>query len=232
MVGIRKGIDWKHVAISAAAGAVGGYYSQVYTPMVGAIAGNVASQGVAMMLGMQKRFDWRSVAVSAAVAGMNMAIDKSMNSSGPALSNTASTDGAQFTGFAADFATGIDKGTLSQGLRMAVYNRGKMDWANVAADAFGNTIGNSIVADMWEYREEAFAEMANQNQERYADEPGIASLPGASSRRAIIQINGQNYDAVTGEPVNLPPTVAMGPGTPGPTTASIVCFLRKPSAGA
>jgi hypothetical protein len=51
---------------------------------------------------------------------------------------------------------------------------------DVGVNAIGNAIGNSIVADMRNQasNEQAFAEMANQNQERYVDEPGIAYLPG------------------------------------------------------
>jgi hypothetical protein len=41
-------------------------------------------------------------------------------------------------------------GTTTQIIRMAVYGQGKLDFASIAADAFGNAIGDSMVSAMQE----------------------------------------------------------------------------------
>jgi hypothetical protein len=43
-------------------------------------------------------------------------------------------------------AAGIIGGTVTQGIRMAVYNQGKLDFASIAADSFGNALGESLAA--------------------------------------------------------------------------------------
>jgi hypothetical protein len=62
--------------------------------------------------------------------------------------------GAQFTQAVADVLVG----TVRQGIRMAVYGKGKLDFASIAADAFGSALGNGLVnqindrhsSDLWQ----------------------------------------------------------------------------------
>jgi hypothetical protein len=65
-------------------------------------------------------------------------------------------------GFGAKLANNLVSGVVSQGLRMAIYRQGKLDWAQIAWDAFGNAIGSEIVETLI---------VAEDRQERYALAP-------------------------------------------------------------
>jgi hypothetical protein len=49
--------------------------------------------------------------------------------------------GAHMSSFGASLAGGLTSGLI----RSAIYNKGKVDYASIAADAFGNAVGNSVV---------------------------------------------------------------------------------------
>ncbi len=49
------------------------------------------------------------------------------------------------TSLAAQFTSGMVNGVIGQEIRMKVYNQGKIDYEQIAADAFGNALANSIV---------------------------------------------------------------------------------------
>jgi hypothetical protein len=48
--------------------------------------------------------------------------------------------------FGQSLVAGFVSGVITQRIRMAVYNKGKLDYASIGADAFGNALGDSIVA--------------------------------------------------------------------------------------
>lgn len=96
---------------------------------------NAVTQGIAMTTGYQDQFNWRSLAVSAAVAPLaaktNVAIEQSQF--------------AKETGYwGTRFAENLANGTGTQAMRAILYNGGKLDYEQIAADAFGNMLGNSI----------------------------------------------------------------------------------------
>lgn len=162
-MGMQDKINWRSAVVSAlAAGATAGVGSgNVGSLMLQSAVNNVTSQGIAMLFGVQDRFDWRSVAVAAFTTG----ISEGLKLNG-AIANGVS--GVTNSAFAADFFKNAAQNTLRQGLRIAVDGKGKMDWAMVAADSFGNALGNSIVADMEDQKEIRVANNARKAMEAEA----------------------------------------------------------------
>lgn len=106
--------------------------SAVATRFVIAALSNAATQGIAVATGLQEKFSWRSVAASAVGTGIGQAL------SGPLNSAFGTTDLGQFatravSGFAAGMATAALRG-------------GRIGATQVAIDAFGNALGDSIAA--------------------------------------------------------------------------------------
>jgi hypothetical protein len=157
--GVQDEFSWKSVGLAALGAAVtsgigalsGGAaagnnasflgISQAKDPLLFAAARGVTNslvtQGLGSALGLQS-FSWKAIAVSAITAPLNAAINKyGLNEM---LKDTDA--------FVRDSVTGIVNGTLAQSVRMQVYSDGKVDWASIAADAFGNAIGNSVVSSM------------------------------------------------------------------------------------
>src|SRR5882672_4263876 len=99
--------------------------------MLRAAARNVVTQGLGVITGAQEHFDWKSVAVSAIAA--------------PIISKVSSTVGTALGGDNVGKFVGSMAGTIAAGaIRQLVYG-GKADYASIAADAFGNALGDSFV---------------------------------------------------------------------------------------
>lgn len=152
-IGAQDKFSWKQVGLSAlgagvtsglgAAAGVGAPGFASANPYLSAAASaavrSTVTQGLGSALGMQS-FSWRAVAVSALAAPLSVKLgewaDLGMAKAG--------IDNA----IARDFGRAIVAGAATQRVRMAVYNNGKMDWAHLAADAFGNAMGNSLVKQL------------------------------------------------------------------------------------
>jgi len=100
-----------------------------------AVVSNVVSQGVNILVGKQQNFSWRSLAVAAVASPINYSIAQGI---GNVIGDR----------FAADLVTGFVNGAVNNQLQRIVYNGGKMDWQNIATNAFGTAIGNAIVGHM------------------------------------------------------------------------------------
>ncbi|MBW8891082.1 MAG: hypothetical protein JF617_02535, partial [Burkholderiales bacterium] len=153
-IGQQQSFSWKQVGLAAVGGAVAGGVSAAtngtalgsaldklgeYGKLaVTSAAGNAVTQGVAVATGLQDKFSWRSVAASAIAAPAAQAIVGSLNL--PTGSALQSADLATRTSAA------FVRGVVGQGVRMLVTHQGKMDYASIAADAFGNAIGESIAS--------------------------------------------------------------------------------------
>src|SRR5882672_1493144 len=99
--------------------------------MLRAAARNVVTQGLGVITGAQEHFDWKSVAVSAIAA--------------PIISKVSSTVGTALGGGDVGKFVGSMAGTIAAGaIRQLVYG-GKAEYASIAADAFGNALGDSFV---------------------------------------------------------------------------------------
>ena len=139
--GLQKGFSWKSVGTaaigSAVGGALGGSGNLLGTKagslpnfVVRAALGNALSQGIAVATGLQKQFSWTSVAASAVGAGVTHTIAGSLPAS---VSDSARAMIARVGG-----------GVISSAIR----GGGSRNIAYGIADAFGNALGDSIVANM------------------------------------------------------------------------------------
>lgn len=136
--GVQSKFSWGQVALSAigsgvTAGVGGsglaasvGIESQVGAAMFNAAVGSTITQGVGVAMGLQDKFNWRAVAAASVSAGVGAAIGGGKS-------------------FGENFARRLVTGTIYQ----AIANKGKINFAAVAADAFGNAIGGAFVGQMF-----------------------------------------------------------------------------------
>lgn len=107
---------------------------------INAAASSIVTQGLAVATGLQDKFSWRNVATSAIAAPIATAASSAMKGViGSVFENNAVLQRA---------ADGIVRGVVSQSVRMVVTRSGKLDFASIAADAFGNALGESLVAEL------------------------------------------------------------------------------------
>lgn len=145
--GIQQDFNWKAVALSAISAGIGAGVGSIANAtgvlaggrahaVIGrAMIGNVASQGVSVALGLQDRFNWRGVAASGVGAAVGHVV-------GDALGMHAK-DFATATPFSEQVAKRFVAG-FAAGSAAAVVRGGKVVVQQVAADAFGNALGNSL----------------------------------------------------------------------------------------
>lgn len=125
-------------ASSNALGSVGnalGNFSPVALNVAKAVTTNVISQGVGMAVGLQKKFSWTSVAVSGVGAVASAGASSLM---GKTLGN----------GVLGEWGGSVMRNTISgmaAGWAGAMVRHQKPDWAMIAADSFGNALGDGLV---------------------------------------------------------------------------------------
>lgn len=98
---------------------------------------SAATQGIGVATGLQKSFNWVGVAAAAASAGIGREMDEAL--------------GVTAIGFDATSAEGFAKNALSgavSGIASSVVRGGKVDVVDIAADAFGNALGDSIAQQL------------------------------------------------------------------------------------
>lgn len=146
--------SWKQVGMSALAGGVTGGLTpdgaatagtaaqastQFSVQAVGrAMVANALSQGIGVAVGLQDRFDWRGVAA----AGVGNAV-------GQAVGNALSSSGAfsDLGKFGQSVAQGTVRG-FAAGTAAALARGGRVTVQQVAVDAFGNALGDSLAESM------------------------------------------------------------------------------------
>jgi YD repeat-containing protein len=142
LMGVQDGFSWKSVALSALSGGItkglagtellGGTDWQ--SAAMRAATANAMTQGIGVVTGLQDRFDWKSVAASAAGGAVGSYVDGQLKTS------TVFSDWNQT-------AAGIARGTISgfaAGTAAAVARGGRISIQQVATDAFGNALGDSL----------------------------------------------------------------------------------------
>ena len=158
VLGVQQDFSWRQVGLAALGGAVSGAlggipgtdgsglvspglidtgaFARVDT-LLGlaqrggqAMLSNAITQGLAVATGLQDRYQWRQVAASAFAA--------------PVGQLAGAYAAPYLNSFGASLAGGLSSGLI----RAAIYNKGKVDYASIAADAFGNALGNSFVEGM------------------------------------------------------------------------------------
>ena len=128
-----------------------------------AAATSALTQGVAVATGLQSSFSWRAVAASAAGAYVGQQVDQVLQGS----EAMRSVFGTGATGrFVTSAASGFAAGTTA-----AVFQGGKYNITQVATDAFGNALGNSL-ADMSSSSNRPLADnFADDHEARIAANP-------------------------------------------------------------
>lgn len=145
MLGVQDGFSWKSVALGAISGGVTAGVGQAFGAAgqaagqttvswqqlaVRAAVGNAITQGVGVITGLQEKFDWRGVAASAVGAGVGHGLNLAMD-----YNPVTNFD------FSKSFASSLSAGTAA-----AVMRGGKVAVQQVAIDAFGNALGQSLAA--------------------------------------------------------------------------------------
>jgi len=193
--GLQEDFSWKQVGLAAiggaisgglagyAAGAGGAVGTALRQVVVRAAISNAMTQGIAVAAGIQEKFDWRGVAASAVGAGVGQAVGGAMGMNDPGFKSLSF--GQQF---GARLVTG-----LAAGAATAVMRGGRIAVQQIAVDAFGNALGDSLV-DAMQPRDELgdFINEKLAEQER-RDRYGIASASNARyglSRPSTVRLGG------------------------------------------
>jgi hypothetical protein len=145
--GIQKDINWSGVALSelsagitAGIGASGLVAGQTLVPTAArAMLANALTQGIGVVTGLQDHFSWRNVAAAGVGAAAGYGVGEVLGMHAPAFVN-------------AGFGERLVKGAISgfaAGVAAAVARGGRVTVQQVAVDAFGNSLGNSIAEYDW-----------------------------------------------------------------------------------
>ncbi|MFV8638620.1 LysM peptidoglycan-binding domain-containing protein [Ralstonia pseudosolanacearum] len=152
-IGQQDQFNWDQVALSAVGAAVASGVGAAGTSLAGggtgatnwaalvarAAIGSTVSQGLEMSMGLQHSFSWAEVA---AAAGSGLA-----GAAAGEAANSAMGYDAQ-RGF--DFGKSVISGTaagIASGTTTAVMRGGRVQIAQVATDAFGNALGQSLASN-------------------------------------------------------------------------------------
>ncbi len=142
-IGAQEEFSWKGVALSAIGSGVtaglgvaaGGVQASLggtglKNVIVRAATANAISQGIGVVTGLQDKFQWKNVAASAVGAGVGSFVGDAFDKA---------WGGSPLGNLAARTATG-----LASGVAAAAVRGGRVSVQQVAADAFGNALGESI----------------------------------------------------------------------------------------
>ncbi|MDQ0045676.1 LysM peptidoglycan-binding domain-containing protein [Variovorax boronicumulans] len=143
-IGAQDSFSWKGVALGAIGAGVSAGVGAALGPVTstgldramafagrGALTGAV-TQGISVATGLQSSFSWRGVAASAVGAGVGSAVGDVV---GPVFGDSSF----------GQFATRATSG-FAAGMTAAAMRGGRVSVTQVATDAFGNALGDSIAA--------------------------------------------------------------------------------------
>jgi hypothetical protein len=198
-IGAQDEFSWTGVALGALSGGFAkglngvdftgsGALDSTGNVIARAAVGSALTQGVAVATGLQRSFDWRGVAASAVGAGVGQAVGGAMGMNDKGFGDLSF--GEQF---GARLVTGLAAGTAT-----AIARGGRIAVQQIATDAFGNALGDSLAA---------------------VNGPRFDSVPGQVSTAERAQILGDfaggpgsgSHDSSIGDD----PVVAMNPGEGG-----------------
>ncbi len=203
-IGAQDSFSWKGVALAAVSGGVSGGLggwaplgseATVGNAIVRSAVGSSLTQGIAVATGLQSSFSWSQVAASAIGAGVGSAVSS-------AVGSNLSFGNEAFGKFANGAVSGF-----AGGLATAAMRGGKISVTQVAADAFGNALGESLAG-------------ANGQSSRTNDLDAFLALndnfSGVDANGGAIMINGQTFSQnaaatrAAGNPAGLPTYVGNG----------------------
>lgn len=158
---------------------------------------SAATQGIAVAVGLQDHFSWSSVAASAVGAGVGAAVAEGVNSA------------MNYNPRNFDFGKSLVSGTLSSiaaGATTAALRGGRASMTQVAVDAFGNALGQSIAESFGQTASSSSSTGEDQLGELIRRNNGWAGVPSqltfaedTMSRRAI----NNPYGLPTSSPTQL-----------------------------
>ncbi|KQV92859.1 hypothetical protein ASC87_27270 [Rhizobacter sp. Root1221] len=159
-MGMQEDFNWKNVGMAAVGGAVSAMMPAGIVGAAGSTANivvrsalsNAVTQGIGVMTGMQDKFSWRGVAASAASAYVGDQLRGTVMGSslqGPTIDGgsiggpglVGMLGGGPLARLAGSTVVGMAASTAAAAMR-----GGKVVMAQVAIDAFGNALGESLVA--------------------------------------------------------------------------------------
>jgi hypothetical protein len=145
--GMQNSFDWSQVGLAAIGGAVGGALTgsaplggnaaSLGNTVVRSAIGNAITQGIGVATGLQEKFNWRGVAAAAAGSGVGHLLNEGLG--------LTDKDGKPAEGMGA--SERLAKATLSglsAGIVAAMARGGRVSVERVAADAFGNALGEGL----------------------------------------------------------------------------------------
>lgn len=171
-MGTQSSFDWKGVALGAIGGGVasgfygtaplGGAVSSPANVVARAVMADALTQGIGVVTGLQQSFDWRSVAGAAAGAVAGAGFDPGVPGSeyavryddeGDLMPGAGPRDGTRFysseatssMSFRAARSLNTVMSTAARRLASAVGRGGRLGLDEIAADAFGNALGQGLV---------------------------------------------------------------------------------------
>src|SRR5262249_25403632 len=118
--------------------------------VVNGAAQNGYTQGLAIATGQQSGFDWRSMAAAAIAAPLTASLDNYVTGETRDGVTTGGMGWARDNPVAGRFATQLVGGMVSGTIRQLMTGGGRLQFANIAADAFGNAFGNAVVGTVQE----------------------------------------------------------------------------------
>jgi len=188
-----RSFSWKSVALSAIGSGItagignAGIFKEIDS--VSRVAGmaaraasaNALTQGVGVLTGMQSSFNWKSVAASAVGAGVGDAVSQGLQGNAAFQSSL---------GRAAEFTTRT-LSSLAAGSAAAAVGGGRFSIQQVATDAFGGVIGNSLVDAM--LPSDPLGDFIAKNQSAW-DQRATA----AAAFNQLVDAFGQQHDRFDG----------------------------------
>ena len=146
--GLQDSFSWKAVGLGALSGGVsagvGSYLAGTALGGQGFVAvtsramiSNALTQGIGVATGLQDKFSWTNVAAAGVGAGVGQFVNGQL----------AANNLFQGQDFGSSLARGAISG-LAAGTAVALLHGGKINITQIATDAFGNALGNSLVESM------------------------------------------------------------------------------------
>lgn len=225
MMGVLDGYDFKSALVSGlTAGITQGLgagkafakslkiSSDVASHAVAQVTNNIIGQGISIAAGVQEEFSWQSVAVTAISAPITFKIDQAINGTAvTAADGTTSRIGgaawAKDNPFAADLVTGLANGAVNNAAQIVVNRGGKMEWANIATNAFGQALGNRI-AEQINTPRAAEPDAVQDQEDRAQQAAGLeaqarnaaagAKMAGDASRDNVSKADDKNLEVSGG----------------------------------
>ncbi|RQP26682.1 putative Ig domain-containing protein [Piscinibacter terrae] len=145
---LQDKFDWGQVAQAAISGGVAGglqglnvfQSSPIANQVVRQAIGNAITQQVSVTMGLQKKFNWKGVVAAGAGAAVGGLVAQELNAQGEGATDQAKQDWfARVQQIGKATLTGLAAGTTTAALR-----GGRFSIQQVASDAFGNALGESL----------------------------------------------------------------------------------------